>query len=831
MPNRETRKQAVKKLSNAKDKPPRKSEPGSYLAPAKDKAGTKSAGNTPNSSPLMNKSVLSRNISRRRDSIDDLKDSTNDNLDLDVVGDIDKSTNAEESPILKKRSAHAPSLTFPNSDECCPCLATGTKGSILVKCSECNQVWHSECSNLAGITLSASKKLVKWNCPRCYVSPLVSSSGSGKEDSFSEFLKITTDMKKLNEDLKENATAVDFFNTHIKHLLLNEDSFKKHSERIEKLERGITEIKEMLERQHDETLPHQDEVLKEVKFIKSHIQQSCLSEKMEEISTAIETLKEGQAHHQNLELESKQLSAIQNTLENVEKHGAEIERNSSSMKEELEWLKGILDPEEDGASSSRKDSMLDSINNMLTSMSSQLESIGEHVCPNATEQLEMDTPGVSSEVSPPMTPNTTSPHYSSPPSTYISPPCEPYEVYAEDVVPNDLKSRLLSFLDGCSGEFESVGGSRDVLYFGEHGYSYTGAYHAAKETPLVVQELMDAVRPSLPSANALINSCLITRYLNGSNHIPMHKDNEVSIDPESVIVTVSLGKERKLKFVHARGAEKELNLKDSSVYVMSRYSQDFWDHGIEAVESPQQTDVAEVADANGLEAETRFSFTFRHVAPHFKNSLVLIGDSNTKNIRFGKNLGTLGSWAPGKRLKASKIEDIPAPHEIGPYRNIILHTGINNISDDNNRRSNRSLMDLLKKKCSDIQTCYPNSKIHISLLLPTKSGYVNSRVTELNNLILDMTYNRKNTYVLDNSNLGNDRGLLPEKYGRHLYNGNPNFNDIVHLGREGIKVFCKNIKKCVSFRGNYQSLERFRGSGGNFGNAARRGAGSNISSR
>jgi hypothetical protein len=61
-------------------------------------------------------------------------------------------------------------------------------------------------------------------------------------------------------------------------------------------------------------------------------------------------------------------------------------------------------------------------------------------------------------------------------------------------------------------------------------------------------------------------------------------DDEVSIDPESVIVTVSLGQEREIRFVNANGDEKLLNVKDGSAYVMSRFSQDFWTHGIAPLE-------------------------------------------------------------------------------------------------------------------------------------------------------------------------------------------------------------------------------------------------------
>ena len=104
-------------------------------------------------------------------------------------------------------------------------------------------------------------------------------------------------------------------------------------------------------------------------------------------------------------------------------------------------------------------------------------------------------------------------------------------------MPVDLKNKLIKLLEDSSADFSSVGGSRDVVYFGEHGYWYTGAYHPAKETPLEIQDLLDSVRPCLPNSKSWLNSCLVTRYTGNSSHIPQHCDNEVLIDPESVIVT------------------------------------------------------------------------------------------------------------------------------------------------------------------------------------------------------------------------------------------------------------------------------------------------------
>ena len=141
-----------------------------------------------------------------------------------------------------------------------------------------------------------------------------------------------------------------------------------------------------------------------------------------------------------------------------------------------------------------------------------------------------------------------------------------------------------------------------------------------------------------------INSCLISRYKTGVNHIPAHRDNKPVNNPESDIVTVSIGSERKMSFTDNSGSSKiDQNLSDGSMLVTSRHAQDFWLHEIKKDES----------------AEVRYSFTLRDVAPHFINSTVILGDSNTRLIKFGTGQGTLGSWMPGKHIKVGHIEAIP----------------------------------------------------------------------------------------------------------------------------------------------------------------------------
>ena len=72
-------------------------------------------------------------------------------------------------------------------------------------------------------------------------------------------------------------------------------------------------------------------------------------------------------------------------------------------------------------------------------------------------------------------------------------------------------------------------------------------------------------------------------------------------------------------------------LADCSAYMMSRKSQAFWRHGISTQESE--------SESQSSDSQVRYSFTFRHLAPHFKNSTVIIGDSNTKNFEFGIKKG------------------------------------------------------------------------------------------------------------------------------------------------------------------------------------------------
>ena len=400
-------------------------------------------------------------------------------------------------------------------------------------------------------------------------------------------------------------------------------------------------------------------------------------------------------------------------------------------------------------------------------------------------------------------PNSIKPNTSSPNLPKVETPCEPYESYETQVLSPELKNELLKFVEDHRSEFSSADetNSRQLLYFGEYAYRYTGKEHPAKPPPPVLMKVLDAVDPKTGDKRTLLaNSCLITCYASGDNHIPMHRDDELTIDPGSHILTVSLGASRKMTFANNDGSQvKSLTLEDSSLLVTSRYAQDFWKHGILPDES-----------ASG----ERVSFTFRQIAPQHINSTILLGDSNTSKVCFGTGAGTLGAWVPGKRVKVGHIEALPDAVELGPYRNIVIHTGINSLNTRYHQRSDTYLIHHLESKCKEYMSVYPRARIHVSLLLPTRLRELNQRVDRFNSAILDMSYQHKNIRIIDNSIFGS---YLSDEHGRwNAQEQRPLVSDNLHLGRKGIRLFAMNIKGSVIGRGISQSRVRFNSSQGNY---------------
>lgn len=81
--------------------------------------------------------------------------------------------------------------------------------------------------------------------------------------------------------------------------------------------------------------------------------------------------------------------------------------------------------------------------------------------------------------------------------------------------------------------------------------------------------------------NIEINSCLVNKYNDGHDIIPLHRDNILSFGEYPVIIIYSLGCSR--KFVVKNNHTKKtfnFNLKPNSIFIMSGSSQKYYKHGI-----------------------------------------------------------------------------------------------------------------------------------------------------------------------------------------------------------------------------------------------------------
>ena len=341
---------------------------------------------------------------------------------------------------------------------------------------------------------------------------------------------------------------------------------------------------------------------------------------------------------------------------------------------------------------------------------------------------------------------------------------------------------LKAFVEDNHDNFTKVG-DREVLYFGEFNYKYGSTEHTSSPIPNPIQQIIDKIQTTFPDS-PMVNSCLITKYINGSIGCPSHGDDEPFIDPTSDIFTYSIGADRVMKFVnankHTKVLDDSITLKDNDIISFSRASQDFNHHSILT-----DNDVS----------ESRYSFTFRRLAPYNINYTSIIGDSNTQNLAFGSGMGKLGQWLPGTRHKASQIKDIPDPFTIGPCRNIVLNVGINDIQQ-NMPKSTDCLVNELDSKIKPIMTVYPKTKIFISLLLPTKNAQLNFNVNKLNTGFKNLAEKYRNVSIIEHHNLVDQFGYLNPLLGRYR-RGIPNPDDHIHLGPKGIKNFVRNLKSAV----------------------------------
>ena len=351
---------------------------------------------------------------------------------------------------------------------------------------------------------------------------------------------------------------------------------------------------------------------------------------------------------------------------------------------------------------------------------------------------------------------------------------EPYNSLSENALPEELyKDIYENVLPGLN--YKTMGdGQRDVCYFGKYNYRYKGGNHDPAPYPPQIKQFLDEILKSCD----VEASVMVSRYNDQDSYCPSHSDNEWTLAPNSDILTVSFGDLRDMEFekIGNPGRKITLPLPANSLLSFSRASQEHWRHAI-----PKSATVK----------GPRYSLTVRINSPYNINSTLIIGDSNTKYINFGEGPNCLGKWVPGERIQAGRIKDIPVPEKLAPYRNIIIHTGVNDVNRFNSKPANQLGSELQQKVVAILKT-YPRTKIFLSPALPTRSYELNNKVSDYNEQIVSLTKTHHNIILIDNEIfLDSNTYLLKEEYSSKRY------NDLVHLGGMGVRSFAMSLKSYV----------------------------------
>lgn len=339
---------------------------------------------------------------------------------------------------------------------------------------------------------------------------------------------------------------------------------------------------------------------------------------------------------------------------------------------------------------------------------------------------------------------------------------------------------------------------RQVASFGSQ-YKYSGS--SGQNTPTIppfLQRIIDKIHGNELYADANINQVVVNRY-SGKTHLPEHSDNEASIRPESHVFTVSVGEMVPIIFRDkVSGREETISPNDGSLYVMSKSSQHYWTHCMEEID---------------LGDGVRISITFRSVGDNYKNSTIILGDSNTKHLKFSSGAkgekGTFGYKIPGKRVETFHIGNIDPSNCIG-YKNVVVHCGINDLRDSSPGRleTDPEPTDIaahfqkLAEKVSAIKVLCPYASVHVSPVLPTRNLKLNQRVVAFNQMLFDFVANDKRGEGVKclnfNQFLDANTGVLRDDL--RVWDtqaGCYSRRDILHLGRVGVRLLAGCVREII----------------------------------
>ena len=389
------------------------------------------------------------------------------------------------------------------------------------------------------------------------------------------------------------------------------------------------------------------------------------------------------------------------------------------------------------------------------------------------------------------------PHQLPPVQVRLSCPEKPYERYSEDFLTNEEISSLIDLLGYSkdSGDFINERGHSVRQYGLPYAYNGSRSDNTVDEIPSELTSIINRLSTELnlaePPNSVLINYFPATA---DGTHIPcesflaMHSDDEPSITADSKIITISIGSSRKIVFEPKHSHEKnleELEVKNNSIYVMSRSSQNWFRHSV-----PQPAPSSDV--------DERYSITFRCLKKQFRRSIVVIGDSNSKDINFGAGTGKVGESYPGKRVQATRVKDID-PNQCVGYSNVFIMCGTNDLRCDNIKGEPdiHTVVEKLRQKLTEINKLCPDSKVFVIPVMPSRIHRMNNNIRKYNELVDHMLFSCfPDVWYQGIYSFLDDQSLLSAKLTRT--------GDKIHLGPRGVAKLVSYIKACVFKREKYE---------------------------
>ena len=81
---------------------------------------------------------------------------------------------------------------------------------------------------------------------------------------------------------------------------------------------------------------------------------------------------------------------------------------------------------------------------------------------------------------------------------------DPYHEYGEDFLDSSHTNELTHLLKNIN--YKQVGDQREVHYYGEYGYRYTGGNHEPEKIPSTIEKIIENIESKFP--DSYLNSCL-----------------------------------------------------------------------------------------------------------------------------------------------------------------------------------------------------------------------------------------------------------------------------------------------------------------------------------